>query len=405
MLAKKRKRQHGYPVSIRVLSSVTTPVAWAIRDGSHLISDAISMIVVSETLYYSMTYQRSFFVLFCRKLTEYQVTNDGANIQIVLDRAGQIFTNGSEVSGHVVITAMEPLSYDQVIVTLKGEGKVFFPQNIHGKLALRRKQVHPKYAGHHHGEVYCSKSKVLLNNRNQLVEQTLPVGEHKFPFHFKLTGSRLPSSFKGPLGYISYYVGAKVAQISSKKDIVATVEIPFVETVDINVNQLLKPVYEERETTVHNLLGRESSPITLRVQLDRSAYCVGEEIKIQAEVQNGSGRNVSLQTKLVRKGQFIAGQHQVKHPSVIVATASGPSVASGGSSQWRSDSLVIPPTEPTIDTSSYISLYYVLKVSLVIPRARNCTIKIPITIGNVPLGSSVHKTTSRSHPTYKFNCA
>ena len=75
-----------------------------------------------------------FFVPFCRKLTEYQVTNDGANIQIVLDRAGQIFTNGSEVSGHVVITANEPLSYDQIIVSLKGEGKVFFPLN-HGKLA------------------------------------------------------------------------------------------------------------------------------------------------------------------------------------------------------------------------------------------------------------------------------
>ena len=176
-----------------------------------------------------------------------------------------------------------------------------------------------------------------------------------------------------------------------------SVEIPFVETVDINADQLLKPVYEERETTVHNLLGRQSSPITLCVQLDRSAYCVGEEIRIQAEVQNGSGRDVTLRTKLVRKGQFTAGQHQADHPSMVVATASGPSVASGESSQWRSDSLVIPPTEPTIDTSSYISLYYVLKVSLVIPRARNCTIKIPITIGNVPLCSPVHKATSRSH--------
>ena len=353
-------------------------------------------------LCYSMTYQRPLFVPFCRKLTEYQVTNGGANIQIVLDRAGQIFTNGSEVSGHVVITANEPLSYDQVIVSLKGEGKVFFPLN-HGKLAsYGRKHVLSKYAGHHHGEVYCSRSKVLLNNRNQLVEQTLPAGEHKLPFRFKLSGSRLPSSFKGPLGYISYYVGAKVAQISSEKDIVASVEIPFVETVDINVNQLLKPVYEERETTVHNLLGRESSPITLRVQLDRSAYCVGEEIKIQAEVQNGSGRNVTLEAKLVRKGQFTAGQHQADHPPTVVATASGPSVASGEFSQWRSDSLVIPPTEPTIDTSSYISLYYVLKVFLVIPRARNCTIKIPITIGNVPLGSPVHKASSRSHPPSKI---
>ena len=235
-------------------------------------------------------------------------------------------------------------------MSLKGEGKVFFPQHIHGKLALYgRRRVSPKYTGHHHGEVYCSRSKVLLNNRNQLVERTLPVGEHKLPFHFKLTGSRLPSSFKGPLGYISYYVGAKVAQTSSEKDIVASVEIPFVETVDINADHLLKPVYEEREMTVHNLLGRESFPITLRVQLDRSAYSVGEEIKVQAEVQNGSGRNVTLQTKLVRKGQFTAGQHRADHPSMVVATASGPSVAPGESFQWRSDSLVIPPqNQPSI---------------------------------------------------------
>ena len=301
---------------------------------------------------------------------------------------------------------MEPLRYDQVIVSLKGEGKVFFPQRIHGKLALYgRRHVSPKYTGHHHGEVYCSRSKVLLNNRNQLVEQTLPVGEHKLPFHFKLTGSRLPSSFKGPLGYISYYVGAKVAQPSSQNDIVASIEIPFEESVNINADHLLKPVHEERETTVHNLLGGESSPITLRVQLDRSAYCVGEEIKVQAEVRNGSRRDITLQTKLVRKGKFTARQHRADHPSMVVATASGPSVAPGESSQWRSDSLVIPPTEPTIDTSSYISLYYVLKVSLVIPRARNCTIKIPITIGNVPLGSPVPKAASRSQPTYKIKCA
>ena len=94
------------------------------------------------------------------------------------------------------------------------------------------------------------------------------------------------------------------------KDIVASVEIPFVETVDINADQLLKPVCEERETTVHNLLGRELLPVTLRVQLNRSAYSVGEEIKVQAEVQNGSGRNVTVLCggKLSREKTFVIWQ-------------------------------------------------------------------------------------------------
>ena len=298
----------------------------------------------------------------------------------MLDRAGKIYTTGSEVTGQVVITANERVNYDQIIVSLKGEGRVY-PSHYGKILSYVRR---PKYSGHHHGEVYCAKAKVLINNTttDRLTKQTLPAGEHRFPFCFRLTGSRLPTSFKGPLGYISYFIGAKVVQSSSERDIIASVEIPFVETVDIDCDELLKPVCEENKKIVHSLLG-DSSPITLRVQLDRSGFCVGERIKLQADVQNGSGRDITLQAKLIRKSQFAVADHQADSTSEVLSTVSGPHVAPGDFCQWNS---VVPPTlEPTIATCSYISVNYVLKVSVKIPQSRNCTITIPVTIGNVPL--------------------
>ena len=298
----------------------------------------------------------------------------------MLDRAGKIYTTGSEVTGQVVITARRRVNYDQIIVSLKGEGRVY-PTHCRKLLSYASRR---KYAGHHHGETYCAKSAVLLDNTDQLTEQTLPAGEHRFPFHFRLTGSRLPTSFKSPLGYISYYIGTKVVRSSPKRDIIASVEIPFVETVDINIDQLLKPVCEENKKTVHSLLG-DTSPITLRVQLDRSGFCIGEIIKLQADVQNGSGRDITLQAELIRNSQIAAADHQADCTSKVLTTVSGPRVAPGGLFQWSSDSLVVPPTEPTIATCSYISVNYVLKVSVKIPQSRNCTITIPVTIGNVPL--------------------
>ena len=264
-------------------------------------------------------------MFYCRKLISYQLKTRSTSVEIDLDQAGKIYTTGSDVTGQVVINASKQVNYDQIIVSLKGEGRVY-----PGKLVSYVRG--PKCAGHHHGEVYCAKSTILLDNRNQLTRQTLPAGEHRFPFRFKLTGSRLPTSFKGSLGYISYFVGAKVVRSSFKNDIVASVEIPFVETVDINCDQLLKPVCIEDKKTVYSLRGA-SSPITLRVQLDHSGFCIGERIPIQADVQNGSGRNVTLQAKLVRKSQFGAADHQVDRTSEVLKTVSGPQVAPGDSFQ------------------------------------------------------------------------
>jgi len=316
-------------------------------------------------------------LFYCRKLISYQVKTRSTSVEIDLDQAGKIYTTGSEVTGQVVINASKQLNYDQIIVSLKGEGRVY-----PGKLVSYVRG--PKCVGHHHGEVYCAKSTILLDNRNQLARQTLPAGEHRFPFCFRLTGSRLPTSFKGSLGYISYFVGAKVVRSSSKKDIIASVEIPFVETVDINCDQLLKPVYEEKNETVYSLHDA-SFPVILHIQLDRSGFCIGERIPIHADVQNGSGHSITLQAKLIQKIQFSAADLQADYTSKVLATVSGPQIAPEDSFQWSSDSLVVPPTEPTIATCNYISVCYVLNISAVIPQATNCTVTIPVVIGNVPL--------------------
>lgn len=297
-------------------------------------------------------------------------------MEILLDRAEQIYTNGSEVTGNVILTSYEPVNCEQIIVSLKGEGRVFFSA-VSGKA----KRIYPQYSGHHHGEVYCAKSKKL---HPHLVDSIVPAGEHRFPFQFKITGSRLPTSFKGPLGYIRYYVGAKLVQCSSKEDIVASVEIPFVETVDINSEYLLKPVCEEKKTAFYKLIS-DSSTITLRVQLDRSGYCTGEGLTIQADVQNDCCSDVVLKAKLIQKGQFSDGHHQSNYPSKVLAAVIGPQVAPGEHFQWNSDSLIVPPTEPTIKTCSYITVHYVLKVSAVLSPVRRCAVEIPVTIGNVPL--------------------
>jgi len=100
-------------------------------------------------------------LFYCRKLISYQVKTRSTSVEIDLDQAGIIYTTGSEVTGQVVINASKQLNYDQIIVSLKGEGRVY-----PGKLVSYVSGQ--KCAGHHHGEVYCAKSTILLDNRNQL---------------------------------------------------------------------------------------------------------------------------------------------------------------------------------------------------------------------------------------------
>ena len=61
----------------------------------------------------------------CRNLTSYQAKTSTTSLEIVLDGARKIYTTGSEVTGQVVITATEQVNFDQIIVSRKGEGRVY----------------------------------------------------------------------------------------------------------------------------------------------------------------------------------------------------------------------------------------------------------------------------------------
>ena len=65
-------------------------------------------------------------------------------------------------------------------------------------------------------------------------------------------------------------------------------------------------------------------PINLEATLERSAYCCGENVKLKAEIQNGSDQNVWLIIRLI----------QVSSSS---SSSSSPSSSSSSSSSSKAD--------------------------------------------------------------------
>ncbi|XP_050700191.1 arrestin domain-containing protein 2-like [Eriocheir sinensis] len=235
----------------------------------------------------------------------------------------------------------------------------------------------------------------------------LPRGHHTFPFRFQLPESSLPCSFESKSGTIRYYI--KV-----------TVDIPYASPpqgmkyftiigphIDCMDEQYLKPMVGQDKRALCCLCCKRG-PVSLRTQLERSAYVCGESIKLKADIDNQSDEEIRLKLKLVQYVEYFIDRgvlgvtKDLQHP---VLEYTGDPVAAG--TRWKFDSsqsLVVPVMPPTlIDVCRLLQIYYVLKVNIEMSKSgEDLHMHFPITIATVPF--RIPNSSQQPNITYSVCC-
>ena len=190
-----------------------------------------------------------------------------------------------EVSGTVVFSTDQPRSFNAITISLKGCADVAFT-----------KATTPNFS---HDD--CINEAVVLWNQEQIPNRVLDPGQHTFPFRFSLTGRNLPSSYETYRGRIKYVIEARIvtAPNTPQCDKIISKTIQVVDTVDINLPDIMVPVQHEEQIRA-SFLCYKTSPVSLTVTLPRTGFCLGEGISFTASVNNGSPFPVTLKAAVTR---------------------------------------------------------------------------------------------------------
>ena len=278
---------------------------------------------------------------------------------------GGNYSPGSTISGSLTIEVDEAKDYKTLAVNFLGKGRVHWSE---GSNENRRTYFA--------SEEYVNETLVLWKSEDS-PDGTFPVGRYTYPFEFVLPAT-CPSSYSSPIGKISYEVEGRISTGLLKFD--HTVKHPFNVCELVSVEPSNSVRFEKRKTVGCGLC--VSGEVSYSVQLPSTGYTAGEEIPVSWYVENGSGRRVTLRCSLKEKIMYFArgGTNRIIK---TLATQSGITVPPHGMSGDTTMQFTIPPCRPALTCSNIIKSEFFIVATVVIPRAINSNIDIPVTIGNV----------------------
>ena len=289
------------------------------------------------------------------------------------------FRPGSELRGTLTVEVGEPRGFHYIKVSLIGEAHAFININDATCTATdTRKYINEQ---------------TIVWHWEQARDGRLQSGRHTFPFQFTIPNEQLPSSVEyttieegssSSFGYIQYYVEGRIETDEPEFDHLTQASFRLVEVVDINnVPDLQRPIGGEIQKTIH---GRflASGKITVRAEIPRRGYCIGEIIPLTVRVENTSNKQMGIAVYLQQVLTYRAEACTCSsHRELLHLTSE---TMHRRIFLWRPGSrLRVPQTVPTNTSCSIVTVEYVLVVETLIPSANKRSIEIPLTIGNVPL--------------------
>ena len=305
---------------------------------------------------------------------------DGANeiriLEIVLDKdAKPVYEPGQNVTGRVVlVSGGGNIRFRSLSVTLRGSARVHWIETkTSAGVAPERCDSETEY---------FNKKKFLIpatHDRHSLSE-----GRHEFEFKFHLPRSaQLATSFEGKFGSIRYFIKAELDQSAfrvhrSKK------AFTVISPVDINTADMLASVFKEAEKALC-CWPCQGGDVSMAVSTDRTGYCPGESVAIDAGFVNGAAgsRRITPEAVLCQRQTFTAGDKIRTKKTKFTALFGRPI---SNEDTWDALLLKIPPgISPSITNSKLIRVEYFVRVSLVIPGSLNLSVSLPVVIGTVPL--------------------
>ena len=284
------------------------------------------------------------------------------------------------MSGLLHFTLTEAKSYKYIEVRLYGGAQVRWSETYDsgsGETHSRRTVTYQSE------ETYVHEARILWSS-DQSPHGKIGPGTYDLPFQFVLPPNCL-SSFQGSVGSISYTLHGliKTGLLHQDHRIQAALQVSKI--TDINIPQLLMPLRQLKKKKVGFFCF--GSDVQFTVSLSRTGFCIGQNLPLTVSVVNSSSRRIKMRASIRRYTHYYAQgktYHDRERKLVRVTT---PDVAPQSEQVLNIEDLIIPAVEPSFYESQIIKMQYFLKVKAVIPWARNSSVMIPITLGNVPLNN------------------
>ncbi|CAD5215205.1 unnamed protein product [Bursaphelenchus xylophilus] len=293
-----------------------------------------------------------------------------------------VYYAGEAVVGCVVLENSEPIKIRGVRVFLRGRARAQWKVLKSGESRTLK------------DDQYLLDEKYVIWGKDKHDDpegiQILPRGLHQFNFTFQLPQSQLPCSLETKAGTIRYYVKViiDIPYASSPQGIkYFTFVGPHIDCMD---EKYLTPLTGQ-DHKVRCFQCCRRGMIALRVTLERTAYCCGENLKLRAHIENHQDFSITLCTRLYQHVEYRIerGTSEVKSVVSMVLEHRSPAIAENSRVKFDSSDAqpiklpIVPPT--MVGVCRLIQVYYVLKVCIEDERKNeSLEMDFPITVATVP---------------------
>ncbi|XP_071500396.1 arrestin domain-containing protein 2-like [Diadema antillarum] len=307
---------------------------------------------------------------------------------VFLDDPLEVYHVGETLRGHVILTLTKDLAMKGIRVAVKGE------------IRTQWRERHASVAGGKRGSIYRGGEQLFLERKtvwgNEPDDKSeiplLTAGSYSFPFQFRLpAGPGLPCSFEcGSLANVRYLVHANM-DISWAVDPVAERYFSFIGSeINCNLPKHQKTLNASDRKTLLRCCFRSSGPIALKAEMQRNAYCAGEYVNIKTRLENNSDKVMRLGVKFIQNVTFVAEvpKRVTKAGSYEILSYSSPCVLPDQEYCLQTARMLQIPIVPSSIETRFISIRYVIEISLIVDEKPELNISFPVTIGNVPFKDS-----------------
>ncbi|XP_058515732.1 arrestin domain-containing protein 1 isoform X1 [Ochotona princeps] len=278
-------------------------------------------------------------------------------LEICLSHGRAVYGPGEPLSGAVRVRLAAPLAFRAIRVTCTGSCGVSSKANDAAWVVE---------------ESYFHSSLSLAE------KGTLPAGEHSFPFQFLLPATA-PTSFEGHFGRIMYQVRATIETPRFSKDHKCSRVFYILSPLDLNSIPDIEQPNVASTTKKFSYKLVKTGCVVLTASTDLRGYVVGQVLRLQADIENQSGKDTSpVVASLLQKVSYKAKRwiYDVR----TIAEVEGAAVKAWRRAQWHEQILVPALPQSALPGCSLIHIDYYLQVSLRSPEA---TVTLPVFVGNI----------------------
>ncbi|CAO1405630.1 unnamed protein product [Diamesa tonsa] len=294
-----------------------------------------------------------------------------------------IFYAGQTLSGSIELNTDKVRKTKGVCLKIEGYANCNWTETEHHH---KKKSKNVLYSGR---DDYLNTISYLVgsNEGNQI--EILP-GVHTYNFSCMLP-QMLPTSFEAKFGHIRYLVKL-VMDRPMKFDLTYTVAFTVLKQLDLNYENPALRIPTKMETIKSFYWGFcKTKPMYICVSIPFSGYVAGQSVNIEIEINNQS--RVDIEELKVSLKKIIHYNSQTPRMRTKEEILTESEIRCGGHAAHKKgrfdQQLVIPAVPPTnISYCRVLTVSYEIHVLAKVPGIyRNPVVKLPITIGTVPLTS------------------